>query len=214
MSAIPLPKWSGENVEHAMTSTVGFAKQVPLGWGKAQTRIHRAPQIFKGPLGPSASTKRRKSPEYDMQQRLSAESEEYPCGYLEALHSFMNHQTTPRSFGLGTKDNNNNKVYLCIFFPTSFWRLRKLFTTKIPPYAQVWADRDRLQLRSTKGEVNPQEALPVGGLGKSPTTFAYKEGETAGGVGVGGGKRRMKISQPLRCIRKEQGGKVEGKKGG
>lgn len=171
-----------------MTSTAGLAKQVPLGWGKAQTRIHRAPQILKGPLGPSASTKRRKSPQYDMQQRLSAESEEYPCGYLEALHSFMNHQTTPRSFGLGTKDNNNKKVYLCIFFPTSFWRLRKLFTTKIPPYAQVWADRDRLQLHSTKGEVNPQEALPVGGLGKSPTTFAYKEGETAGVGGVGGGE--------------------------
>lgn len=73
----------------------------------------------------------------------------------------MKHQTTPRSFGSGTKDKKKKEFLYAWSFLTSLWRSRKLFTTKIPPYAQVGADKDILQLYSTKWEVNPQEDLPI-----------------------------------------------------
>lgn len=100
----------------------GSCKADPSWMGKGtQTRIHRAPQIHKGPLGPSTSTERRENPEYDTQQRISAQSKEYQCGYLEALHSLMKCQTAPRSFGLGTKDNKKEKkcIYAYSFLPPS-----------------------------------------------------------------------------------------------
>lgn len=70
-------------------------------------------------------------------------------------------------------------------------------TSKIPPYAQVWVDNDILQLYFTKWEVNPQEDLPIKCLGKKRNSRGDERGRMEG--------KRIKIPQPLRCVRKEGG---------
>lgn len=54
MATAPLPKWSGENMENAMTCTAGFAEQITNGWGKTNK---------PGVTGPHRSAKGRLDPQ-------------------------------------------------------------------------------------------------------------------------------------------------------
>lgn len=53
MTTVPLPKWSGENMENAITYTAGFAKQITVEWGKTQKLGGTGPRRFaRGHLDP------------------------------------------------------------------------------------------------------------------------------------------------------------------
>lgn len=85
-----------------------FCKADHCWMGKdTETGRHRATQICKGSFGPSASTPRgEKSHNMPRSERCLQWMRSTGVFTPRLSSSFMKHQTTPRSFGLHTKDKN------------------------------------------------------------------------------------------------------------